>query len=177
MGQACSSVCAAGQNVAADTKAEAAKLAAQREAVTAEALDKRVEESDAKFDKDVMKERGVLSGVMKALTTVIIEYQRVLDGDPTQSVLSVPQLAVWARKADGTFCGNEAAAAGLHLAAARIAMIAEARVEFLGEPAKDNVEGFKEAKAEHEHAGLGRTTDGHGDGCAPWWVGRLLRWL
>jgi hypothetical protein len=170
MGQACSSVCAAGQNVAADTKAEAAKLAAQREAVTAEALDKRVEESDAKFDKDVMKERGLLTDVTKALTTVIIEYQRVLDGDPTQSVLSVPQLAVWAKKADGTFCGNEAAAAGLHLAAARISMIAEARSEFLGDPAKDNVEGFNEAKAEHVHAGLGRAT-----GAAVRRGGRLLR--
>jgi hypothetical protein len=148
MGNACASVCASAQDVAADAKAEAAKLAVERESAKAEVLDKRIENSDAKLDKDIMKERGLLNEVMKHLSTVIIEYQRVLDGDPTQSVLSMPQLAVWAMKEDESFCGNKAASEGIHMAAARIAMIAEARSEFLGDPAKDNVEGFKEAKAE-----------------------------
>lgn len=156
MGNACASCAGGAQDAVADAQAAAANMQAQRDAAKQEALDKKIESSDAKVDKEVMKERGVLNATMTALTQVVIEYQRVLDGDPTLSVLSVPQLSVWAAKedADGnsTFCGDKVAKENIHLAAARIAMIAEARAEFLGDPAKDNVETFNEAKTEIKDA-------------------------
>lgn len=91
--------------------------------------------------------RTDLRGVLTALTTVIIEYQRVVDGDKTSGLLEVPQLAVWAR-GGVAFCGNEEAAAQLKLFAGRLSIMAEGLSGFLGAPSADALAKLKEAKEE-----------------------------
>lgn len=153
MGNACGGVCGKKEDIIADAKAEAAKLLAKREAAAAEALEEKIKSSGANVDREVMKHQAALNKVMVPLSSIIIEYQRVLDGNNSASILEIPQLAVWAKSP--AFCGDKEASTNIHLAAARIAMIAEARTEFLDKetgPSTQTIEMLTEAKQEIREA-------------------------
>lgn len=141
---ACSSTNAKMNDIVADGKAAAAKMNDQREAAAAKKLEAATE--NLTLDSTVTANKEYLRDLQDALSAVIIEYQRTLDGSAVAAALRTPHLSIWAKS--DAFCGNAEGAKALHLSAARIDLIACGFADFLGDPSTDTLDSLKEAKDE-----------------------------